>query len=67
VPEPEETFVRLTQLLTRRYPEHPRYGQAGLAVVPHLTVAHGDDELLAQIEADVRPAFRSRRPRTRSF
>jgi 2'-5' RNA ligase len=39
-PEPVTPFVELTAALVARWPEHPPYGGAYRAVVPHLTVAH---------------------------
>jgi 2'-5' RNA ligase len=51
-PEPAAPFEELTHELVRRYPEHPPYGGA-FPVVPHLTVAQGDDELLDRVEVEV--------------
>jgi 2'-5' RNA ligase len=54
-PEPALAFIRLTEALVARFPEHKP--SAGLvdSIVPHLTVAHGDDRLLSEAEAAVRP------------
>jgi 2'-5' RNA ligase len=52
-PEPALPFVRLTEAIVRRFPEHPPYEGAFDGVVPHLTVAHGDAALLDEAEADV--------------
>ena len=53
-PEPDEPLRRLIDELARRFPDHPPYGGAFEAVVPHLTVAQTDDEdLLTQIGSDI--------------
>jgi 2'-5' RNA ligase len=66
-PEPAEAFARLTEALLSRFPDYPPYGDPSLPVIPHLTVAQGDDELLDRAEdeltsglpiaAEVREAF----------
>jgi 2'-5' RNA ligase len=53
-PDPSEPFIRLTEAVVAHWPEHQPYGGAHAAIVPHLTVAYGDDALLAEVEADVR-------------
>ncbi len=40
-PDPAEPFVRLTEAVASRFPEHPPYGGAFEEVVPHLTVVEG--------------------------
>lgn len=57
VPEPSEPFVHLTEAIVERWPDYPPYEGAHDTIAPHLTVAHGDDSLLAQAEADVAPAL----------
>jgi 2'-5' RNA ligase len=52
-PEPPEPFTRLTAEITRRWPDYPPYEGIHEEVIPHLTVAYGDDALLAVVEADV--------------
>lgn len=42
-PVPPEPFVALTTALVERFPRFLPYGGAHAGVVPHLTVAHGDD------------------------
>jgi 2'-5' RNA ligase len=42
-PEPAEPFRRLTSALHERWPEHPPYGGAFNAVVPHVTVIQGPE------------------------
>jgi 2'-5' RNA ligase len=54
-PAPAEPFVELTAALGRAFPEFPPYGGAFDKVVPHLTVAHGADALLKQLEAELAP------------
>jgi 2'-5' RNA ligase len=56
-PEPAPAFERLTDAVVRRFPEFRPYGGAFDSVVPHLTVAQGDDALLDEAEADVRRAL----------
>jgi 2'-5' RNA ligase len=56
-PEPAGPFAALTDALVRRFPGYPPYGDPSLPVVPHLTVAQGDDELLDRAEAEVTPAL----------
>jgi hypothetical protein len=38
-PEPSATFIELTQMLARQWPEYPPYGGAFSTIIPHLTVA----------------------------
>jgi 2'-5' RNA ligase len=55
-PEPSEPFSALTQAIATEWPEHPPYEGGHDVVIPHLTVAEGDDEeLLDRIAADVEP------------
>jgi 2'-5' RNA ligase len=54
-PEPPEPFVGLTEAIFYRWPAYPPYEGVHDTVVPHLTVAYGDDALLADVEADVTP------------
>lgn len=56
-PEPAEPFVRLTEEIVRRFPDYPPYEGAFDTVVPHVTVAHGEPELLDEAHADVRRAL----------
>ena len=52
-PEPAEPFVRLTERLVAAYPAYPPYEGAFKTVVPHLTVAEGDEALLDRIEREL--------------
>jgi 2'-5' RNA ligase len=54
-PEPAERFSQLTEAIVARWPDYPPYEGVHEEVIPHLTVAYGDDSLLAEVEADVRP------------
>jgi 2'-5' RNA ligase len=54
-PEPREPFALLTEAIVERWPDYPPYEGIHETVIPHLTVAYGDDALLAEVEADVRP------------
>jgi 2'-5' RNA ligase len=56
-PEPAEPFVRLTEAIAARYPEHPPYQGAFDTIVPHLTVAQGESRVLDEAEADVSRAL----------
>lgn len=50
-PEPPEPFVALTRTIVERFPAYPPYGGAHDEIVPHLTIAQGEGELLARVEA----------------
>ncbi|MFF7145310.1 2'-5' RNA ligase family protein [Streptomyces nodosus] len=53
-PEPETQLRRLTRVIADRWPEAPPYGGQFAEIVPHLTVADGqDDAVLDEIEADL--------------
>lgn len=54
-PEPPGPFSRLTEAIVERWPDYPPYEGIHETVIPHLTVAYGDDALLAEVEADVTP------------
>ena len=54
-PEPPEPFTQLTEAIVDRWPDYPPYEGIHETVIPHLTVAYGDEALLAEIEADVTP------------
>lgn len=53
-PEPGTQLRRLTEVIADRWPEAPPYGGQFAEIVPHLTVADGqDDAVLDEIEADL--------------
>ncbi|WP_445529842.1 2'-5' RNA ligase family protein [Streptomyces cyslabdanicus] len=53
-PEPGTQLRRLTEAIADRWPEAPPYGGQFAEIVPHLTVADGqDDAVLDEIEADL--------------
>jgi 2'-5' RNA ligase len=54
-PEPPGPFVRLTEMIVERWPDYPPYEGIHETVIPHLTVAYGEEALLAVVEADVTP------------
>ena len=54
-PDPPELFAALTDAIVERWPDYPPYEGIHETVIPHLTVAYGDDVLLAEVEADVTP------------
>jgi 2'-5' RNA ligase len=55
-PEPAAPWVALTEALSAAFPAYPRYGGAHDEVIPHLTVASGDEARFAPIEREL-PAF----------
>jgi 2'-5' RNA ligase len=55
-PVPDTRFRALTNAVATRWPDVPPYGGQFEDVVPHLTVAHGQEpSLLDKIEADLSP------------
>lgn len=53
-PEPDEPLRRLTEAVAGRWPEAPPYGGRHAEIIPHLTIAQGqDDAVLEEIEADL--------------
>lgn len=53
-PEPAAPLAELTTAVAAQWPEAPPYGGRFTGVVPHLTVADGqDDAVLAEVEADL--------------
>ena len=55
-PEPSEPFAALTAAVWRRFPDHPPYGGAHDAPVPHLTVSYVPIEL--DVELPIRATVR---------
>jgi 2'-5' RNA ligase len=63
MPEPAEPFRQLTEMIVAHFPDRPPYGGAFAEIIPHLTIAQGDDLLdLDKIEADFRKATMDRLP-----
>lgn len=57
-PDPVEPFLRLTAATATRWPETPPYGGMYDQVIPHLTVAHTDDDsTIADIRRKIEPAL----------
>jgi 2'-5' RNA ligase len=55
VPEPDLPFRRLTEAIVDRWPEAPPFGGQFDEVVPHLTIAQGqNDAVLDEAEAGLR-------------
>jgi 2'-5' RNA ligase len=54
-PEPSEPFSHLTEAIAERWPAYPPYEGIHEAVIPHLTVACGDNALLDLVDADIAP------------
>ncbi|MGW4567667.1 2'-5' RNA ligase family protein [Streptomyces sp. NPDC004561] len=53
-PEPDTQLRRLTEVIADRWPEAPPYRSQFTEIVPHLTVADGqDDAVLDEIEAEL--------------
>ncbi|MGW0857653.1 2'-5' RNA ligase family protein [Streptomyces sp. NPDC002690] len=53
-PTPSGPLQALTRLVRQRWPEVPPYGGRFAEVVPHLTVAHGQERgVFDEIEADL--------------
>ncbi|MGW2304457.1 2'-5' RNA ligase family protein [Streptomyces sp. NPDC001809] len=54
VPEPDTQLRQLTEAIADRWPEAPPYGGRFAEIVPHLTIAQGqEDAVLEEIEADL--------------
>lgn len=56
-PDPDVSFAALTSGVFRAFPEFPPFAGKFDTVVPHVTVAHGDDPLLCEIEVELRIAL----------
>lgn len=54
VPEPDTRLRQLTEAIANRWPEAPPYGGRFAEIVPHLTIAQGQEgPVLEEIEADL--------------
>ena len=56
-PEPGDSFSALTDGVHRAFPDHPPFAGKFDTVVPHVTVAHGDEPQLCEIEVELRIAL----------
>lgn len=56
-PEPDVHFSALTDGIWSAFPDYPPFAGKFATVVPHVTVAHGDEELLCAIEIELRIAL----------
>lgn len=61
-PEPPAPFVAMTEALVQAFPAFPPFGGVHDRIVPHLTVAQGDEHLLQQADAELRAALRRHGP-----
>jgi 2'-5' RNA ligase len=52
-PEPAEPFVAMTEALADAFPEFPPYGGDFDEILPHVTVAQSEDEVLATIDEEL--------------
>ena len=53
-PEPAAPFLSLTEAVVGEYPEFPPCGGVLDSIVPHLTAAEGDAQVLGRAEAEIR-------------
>lgn len=56
-PDPGASFDALTQGVHRAFPDYPPFAGKFDVVVPHVTVAHGDEPQLCEIEVELRIAL----------
>jgi len=56
-PDPGEHFSALTDGIYDAFPDYPPFEGKFETVVPHVTVAHGDEALLCEIEVELRIAL----------
>ena len=52
-PEPPEPFVALTRSVERQFPKYPPYDGQFASVIPHLTVARGNQSQLRALEEEI--------------
>jgi len=57
VPDPDTSFSALIDGVVREFPDYPPFEGKFDTVVPHITVAHGDEPLLCEIEVALRIAL----------
>jgi 2'-5' RNA ligase len=56
-PKPDVHYAALTDGIWRAFPDYPPFEGKFDTVVPHVTVAHGDEPLLCEIEIELRIAL----------
>jgi hypothetical protein len=56
-PDPDAPFSALTAGIFREFPDYPPFEGKFDSIVPHVTVAHGDEPLLCEIEVELRIAL----------
>ena len=56
-PDPDGGFARLTDSVHRAFPDYPPFAGKFSTVVPHVTVAHGDEPQLCEIEVELKVAL----------
>ena len=56
-PQPDTGFAALTDAVWRAFPDYPPFAGKFATVVPHVTVAHGDEPQLCEIEIELRIAL----------
>jgi 2'-5' RNA ligase len=59
-PQPSAPFIDMTQALTQRFPDHLPYDGEFEGIMPHLTVAQGEDLDAAEAALQSRLPLRSR-------
>jgi 2'-5' RNA ligase len=53
-PDPDDSFAALTDGIHAAFPDDPPFEGKFDTVVPHVTVAHGDEPLLCEIELELK-------------
>ena len=53
-PDPGGSYAALTDAVFRAFPDYPPFEGKFDTVVPHVTVAHGDEPLLCEIDVELR-------------
>ena len=56
-PQPDDSFAALTRGVHRAFPDYPPFSGKFSTVVPHVTIAHGDEPQLCEIELELRIAM----------
>jgi 2'-5' RNA ligase len=56
-PDPDRSFSALTDAVHSAFPDYPPFEGKFDVVVPHVTVAHGDEPQLCEIEVELRIAL----------